>query len=457
MASGGKKGGEKALPSRGGSKSSKNRVVKETAANTTNDGKKGRRRSLSSAGIYSSPLASPIPQRPASPAGSSSSEQDVAEDHVLVSSVTRSVNSHNERNDGHQGSSTVHQSRLQRHHHLHENEQREEEEGGFSGRRMRPVGMEAERRSRSSSSASSTSTSSSDTSDEEGLCSGASSSSSVSTPRDAAEDRFPMSAGKTAVGGHQQPSSWTSVGRKDKALNGVEERRKSSKGTGHADESSKTSGGQLYRPTLLSSGEDQSGARVSNASTVSGVKGEVGASGKHRGLVNGVEGNNVSSDVASENVSNSPALLLAEIICDVADFTHSLALKVSSRTGLSWTPKALQQPEETGTKKRGPQKRVPKDPNEPRRPLSSYNLWCEHVRKRLKQEEPERALRLAELADMWKALPQFEKTTWEQVAKEKKDSYNQLMEAYKANAGTMSATGGVVPVPPVASVARRNP
>ena len=131
--------------------------------------------------------------------------------------------------------------------------------------------------------------------------------------------------------------------------------------------------------------------------------------------------------------SQSCDTLLQEIICDFADFMCTIASKVSTQAGLHWTPKVLLQNLAEDNLKKTQKKKVIRDPNEPRRPLSSFNLWCEHMRKKLKEEEPNRSIGLQELANLWKLVSPEDRMSWEELAKEQKESYLRQMEVYKAS------------------------
>jgi hypothetical protein len=139
---------------------------------------------------------------------------------------------------------------------------------------------------------------------------------------------------------------------------------------------------------------------------------------------------------AFQGVDTKMESLLPEIICDFADFMHTLAVKVAYQTKYNWTPKCFVHNETEDVSKKPLKKKIHKDPNEPRRPLSSFNLWCEYTRKKLKEEEPNRSIGLQELASMWKLLSPDEKVLWEDSAKEQKEIYLKQMEVYKMNSLT---------------------
>lgn len=123
-------------------------------------------------------------------------------------------------------------------------------------------------------------------------------------------------------------------------------------------------------------------------------------------------------------VEVSPSTLFAEVVCEFADFATSLAQKIAAKAGHHWTPQA--------SREREKKLRKSKDPNVPRRPLSSYSLWSEHVRKKVKEQQPERGLKMSELSEMWKNLPTDHKTKWDLAAKAERDHYLKEMEAYRA-------------------------
>lgn len=134
------------------------------------------------------------------------------------------------------------------------------------------------------------------------------------------------------------------------------------------------------------------------------------------------------------------ATLFAEVICEFADFATSLAQKISLKTGYEWTPKILR-----GAGKHKDNKvREPKDPNEPRRPLSSYALWMVHIRKKIKEQQPDRPpLKMQELAEIWKKTSPEQKAIWEQASKVERDQYNKVLEAYnRTKAQTINEING---------------
>jgi hypothetical protein len=86
--------------------------------------------------------------------------------------------------------------------------------------------------------------------------------------------------------------------------------------------------------------------------------------------------------------------------------------------------------EEAGGKK----KKAKKDPNAPKRNMSSYFLYSVHARPSVKEENPEATFGdIARLiSKQFKALTDKEKKKWEKKALEDKERYKREMEVYTA-------------------------
>ncbi|TRY50221.1 High mobility group box domain containing protein [Cryptosporidium tyzzeri] len=131
--------------------------------------------------------------------------------------------------------------------------------------------------------------------------------------------------------------------------------------------------------------------------------------------------------------SNSSSNLLVDILCEVADFSVDLALRLSQRTGTQWRPKILNHNKHL---KRPITRQPLEDPNKPKRPHNAYTLWCEHIRQKLREKDPTRSLHIKDLAEMWKNLPELERSPWERKAQDVKQKYLVDMAAYRTTSGS---------------------
>ncbi|KAH7648662.1 high mobility group (HMG)-box [Cryptosporidium bovis] len=136
--------------------------------------------------------------------------------------------------------------------------------------------------------------------------------------------------------------------------------------------------------------------------------------------------------------SNNSDAIIVDILCEFADFFVDLASNVAARTGKMWKPRILLQ------QKSKRSIRAPEDPNKPKRPHTAYTLWCEHIRQKVRENDPNRALQMKDLAEMWNSLPEQEKGPWERKAQEFKQKYLAEMAAYRAS-GPTSVGGGPSP------------
>ena len=86
------------------------------------------------------------------------------------------------------------------------------------------------------------------------------------------------------------------------------------------------------------------------------------------------------------------------------------------------------------TAKTGKKAQSNKDKYAPKRPMSSYMLWMNAHRGRIKQENPDAEVKdIARLAGaQWKQLSTEEKAIWEEKSKEDKARYNRELTAYQA-------------------------
>ena len=78
-----------------------------------------------------------------------------------------------------------------------------------------------------------------------------------------------------------------------------------------------------------------------------------------------------------------------------------------------------------------------RDPNKPKRPLSSYTLFCNEIREEIKKKNPN--LSFAEmnktLGEKWNKLE--DKQKYIEIAQEKKQKYQEDLEEYKKENGLL--------------------
>lgn len=78
-------------------------------------------------------------------------------------------------------------------------------------------------------------------------------------------------------------------------------------------------------------------------------------------------------------------------------------------------------------------KKAPKDPNAPKRPLSSYMLWAGEVRNKIKEENPEYSITdIAKmLGKMWSNVGDDERQTYKKKADDMKAKYQKRLSKYR--------------------------
>lgn len=78
-------------------------------------------------------------------------------------------------------------------------------------------------------------------------------------------------------------------------------------------------------------------------------------------------------------------------------------------------------------------KRV-RDPEMPKRPATSYMLYCNENREKVKKDNPEMKLKdiISHIGEMWKGLSDKKKKKYEDEATKLRASFNEAMEAYHA-------------------------
>uniref|UniRef100_A0A674BDY6 FACT complex subunit SSRP1 n=1 Tax=Salmo trutta TaxID=8032 RepID=A0A674BDY6_SALTR len=92
-------------------------------------------------------------------------------------------------------------------------------------------------------------------------------------------------------------------------------------------------------------------------------------------------------------------------------------------------------------KERKPRKeKKQKDTNAPKRPMSSYMLWLNSSRERIKSENP--GISITEISkkagEMWKQIGKEDKEGWDRKAEEAKKNYEKAMKEYRENGGGSS-------------------
>ncbi|KAJ9529296.1 hypothetical protein QJQ45_007979 [Haematococcus lacustris] len=77
-----------------------------------------------------------------------------------------------------------------------------------------------------------------------------------------------------------------------------------------------------------------------------------------------------------------------------------------------------------------------KDPNAPKKPLSSYMIWCQENRERIKTDNPDMKLTeiSSEMGRQWKEVDEDTKKEYHAKAETEKGKYKKAMEGYKSKA-----------------------
>ena len=78
-------------------------------------------------------------------------------------------------------------------------------------------------------------------------------------------------------------------------------------------------------------------------------------------------------------------------------------------------------------------KRKSKDPNQPKRPLSGFFLFCQQVRPKFRSEDPKATLGdlAKKLGAAWRKCSEEEKAPYEDMARKDKKRYEKDMETYR--------------------------
>ena len=81
--------------------------------------------------------------------------------------------------------------------------------------------------------------------------------------------------------------------------------------------------------------------------------------------------------------------------------------------------------------------KTPKDPNAPKRPLSTFFLFSQDERPKIKKDNP--ALSVADIAKLigerWRAIGEDKKRHYEERARVEKERYDREIAEYKQNGG----------------------
>jgi hypothetical protein len=87
-----------------------------------------------------------------------------------------------------------------------------------------------------------------------------------------------------------------------------------------------------------------------------------------------------------------------------------------------------------------------RDPNMPKRPSTSYMLYCSENREKVKNENSEMKPKdiTTRLGELWNALSEKEKTKYSKKAEKERAVYNKLMDQYKIDHPVISAPKGAM-------------
>ncbi|GBG25109.1 FACT complex subunit SSRP1 [Hondaea fermentalgiana] len=97
--------------------------------------------------------------------------------------------------------------------------------------------------------------------------------------------------------------------------------------------------------------------------------------------------------------------------------------------------------DEKGAKKRKKKTKKERDPNAPKKPSNSYQLYSAHIREQAKGDVK---YSFAELSEKWKALSDEDKVPYEEEAAKLKEKYAQDMKAYEAKKKEEGTADGAV-------------
>jgi len=143
-------------------------------------------------------------------------------------------------------------------------------------------------------------------------------------------------------------------------------------------------------------------------------------------------------DGKKEEVVDHLAAFLEKPSASDEDFTSkSKKRKRSSSTSRSRSRSGSKSKSKSRSKSPAKKKKK-KDPNAPKRPLSSYMLYCQDHRKEVVNDNPkEPVTEIAKiLGKMWKKVGATEKKKFEKEAEKRKEKYTQEMKKYKPSKET---------------------
>ncbi|KAJ7357636.1 High mobility group box 1 [Desmophyllum pertusum] len=84
-----------------------------------------------------------------------------------------------------------------------------------------------------------------------------------------------------------------------------------------------------------------------------------------------------------------------------------------------------------------------KDPNEPKRGMSSFMFFNKEIRAQMKEENPQSTITAKVLGEMWAKLEEKEKEKYEAMAKEDRERYSEEMKAFKKGDYVVPSTSQV--------------
>lgn len=129
------------------------------------------------------------------------------------------------------------------------------------------------------------------------------------------------------------------------------------------------------------------------------------------------------------------AVAFAKTISRIAEFAVDLAETLHKDLGLEYNGPVVVK-SKTISKKRA---RSERDPNEPKRPQTSYMIYSAYLRDEVKRRgEPQPQLK--EIADMWAKLDDKEKERFNVEAHAQKEAFDKLMAEYKATRNQKSTS-----------------
>ncbi|KAJ3751670.1 high mobility group box domain-containing protein, partial [Lentinula raphanica] len=126
-------------------------------------------------------------------------------------------------------------------------------------------------------------------------------------------------------------------------------------------------------------------------------------------------------------------LAVAQSMRDAAKAAENFATAIANTTMTNGLTKGKGK---TGDEEalNGKRKRSKKDPNAPKRPASSFFLFQNHIRPKMKEQHPDlpnNELRKL-MAEQWNTLPEEQKNHFKQMADELKAVYDEKKEKYNA-------------------------